>query len=193
MCTPIGHSLAGIVLWTAIVLPARHSLGYLWRWARRQWEGVLLAVLMANLCDLDYLPGLLSGDLNRWHHMYSHSIGWVVLAGVGTCLIWKGLQPATEDRYLALVFAALGSHLLLDWMTEDGCAPFGIMAGWPFSLGRTLSPWPVFPKVEKDQLSDLWQWSNLFPVGVEVLFFGVLFGLALVWKMRRQARHPAKS
>ena len=168
-----------------MILPARHSLHYLWRWTRRQWEGLVLAVFMANLCDLDYLPGLVTGDLNAWHHMYTHSIGWVILAGVGTCLVWKGLQPATEEKYLVLLLAALVSHLALDWLTEDGSAPYGILLGWPFSLERTLSPVALFPKASKDTLADLWQSANLAPFAVDLAMGSVLVLAALYWKTRR--------
>jgi LexA-binding, inner membrane-associated putative hydrolase len=185
MCTPIGHSLFGVFLWAAMILPARRSLHYLWRWTRRQWEGLLLAVLMANLCDLDYLPGLFTGELNAWHHMYTHSIGWIILAGVGTCLVWKGLNPATEEKYLVLLLAALVSHLVLDWFTEDGSAPFGILAGWPFTLERTLSPVAIFPKASKNTLADLWQLANLKPVLVELALMGTLLLVVLLGKTRK--------
>jgi membrane-bound metal-dependent hydrolase YbcI (DUF457 family) len=187
MCTPVGHSLCGVLIWTMLALPARRTLGYLWRWARRQWEGLLLAVLMANLCDLDYLPGLFFGELNAWHHMYTHSIGWVVLAGVGTCLVWKGLEPATEDKCLLIVALALLSHLALDWLTRDGGPPFGILLGWPFSLERTVSPIPLFPAVSKPSFAEIWRASNGVPFLFDLVFFLVLIALALAWKTRRAA------
>lgn len=185
MCTPVGHSLFGVFLWSVFILPARQSLNYLWRWSRGQWDGLVLAVLMANLCDLDYLPGLLTGDLNAWHYTFTHSIGWVVLAGAGTSLIWKGLQPAVSGRTIVLIFAALASHLLLDWFTASGNTHRGLMAGWPFSLQRTTSPVSIFPRVAKDTLGDLWQWRNLVPVLVDLAVMGTLLAMALFFKTRR--------
>lgn len=186
MCTPVGHSLCGVLVWTLLVLPARNTLHYLWRWTRRQWEGLALAVFMANLCDLDYLPGIFTGDLNAWHYMYTHSVGWIILAGAGTCLVWKALQPATEDKYFTLVFVALLSHLLLDWLTVDLSPPQGILAWWPFSLERTISPVSIFPNASKDTLGDLWQWRNLRPVAVELTVFGSLLAAVLFTKTRRR-------
>ena len=70
MATPAGHSLAGYIIFLIakrrLLLPAG-------------WKGALLAVILSNVPDLDYIPGYITGSPNIFHHGISHSIGFASL------------------------------------------------------------------------------------------------------------------
>ena len=76
MPSPVGYSLVGLIIYRVTNRPRGA-----WPWQR-----IGLYTLIANAPDLDFLPGLLVGDLSRFHHGPSHSIGFAVLVGVVGCL-----------------------------------------------------------------------------------------------------------
>ena len=67
-------------------------------------------------------------DLLAFNHRgESHSIGAAMLAGALAWLLTR------SPRWGAAVALAWGSHLLLDWLSNDTRPPLGIMALWPFN------------------------------------------------------------
>ena len=62
MPSPIAHSLAGVALYQ--VRPER----------RHQLALLALLVVAANLPDLDFIPGMIMGNADRYHHGPSHSL-----------------------------------------------------------------------------------------------------------------------
>jgi inner membrane protein len=141
-------------------------------------------VALANAPDLDYLPGIVSGDLNAYHHFYTHTIGWVLLVATALWLAWRGIRPHTGLRGFLFLFALLASHLVADWFTADGRLPYGIMALWPFSADFTISPWPVFMRLHKREWSEFLQWHNAAAVGWEMLVCLPLLAAVAAWKSR---------
>ncbi|NNK64653.1 MAG: metal-dependent hydrolase, partial [Gemmatimonadetes bacterium] len=92
---------------------------------------LVLIVVVANLPDLDFLPGVLIGDPGLYHRGPSHSIfAAAAVAGVAGWALGPRLGGA---RRVALwTFIAYGSHLVLDMLIPDpsgGSA--GIPALWP--------------------------------------------------------------
>lgn len=186
MPSPVGHSLIGLALGVAAYLP--RGPWSAWRARVRGAAGPLLAgVILANAPDLDYLPGVLRGDLNAYHHGYTHSLGWILLAGGGAWLVWKGRRPRIGWREAVFVFAALASHLVADWLTDDGRPPYGIMAWWPWAPDYTISPVTPFWRLLKKNYADLLQWHNVGAVLVEIAWCLPLVLLACIVRRCRGA------
>lgn len=167
MPSPVGHSLIGLAVGLgALVGPNGFRALLREAWARR---GPLLgAVALANAPDIDYLPGILSGDLNRFHHLYTHTLGWSVIAAAAAWMALRAAGRRAGPWTFLLLFGLVGSHLAADWMTDDGRAPYSIMAWWPFSDAFTLSPEPVFMRLHKREWSEFAQWHNVKAVAFEV-------------------------
>lgn len=150
-------------------------------WRETLWLLAVAAVL-ACLPDLDYLPGLLVGELNRYHQLFTHSLLFcTVAAAVAAWLFRKTrLRPPT-------VFAIVFSHLVLDLLTEDARTPIGIPLLWPFSE-KPFQIAPLFPRWEKLSVAQaLTSPANLRPAATE-LAVGVAFValcLAAAWFLRR--------
>ena len=183
MPSPVAHSLIGLALGSAALVPssAPRELGrrlYDLRWP------LLGCMVLANLPDLDYIPGILVGDLNRFHHHYTHTLGFVALALAG---IWI-VASHRGVNILLLGLALLLSHLVADMLTQDGSAPYGIMALWPVTEARLLSPVSLFPAFKKDYLAQVFDPRNLWPVCVELLWCGGLLIAVLVGKVYRGGR-----
>ena len=86
MPSPIGHSIMACLIYRTTT-PSGAGL----KLARMG-----LYVFAANAADLDFIPGLLSGDPNRYHHGISHSLGFAALVAVvfGLLLMFRTRQAA---------------------------------------------------------------------------------------------------
>lgn len=103
---------------------------------------ILLAAVVANLPDLDFAVGLVTGRPNTAHRTITHSIPFALLvsAALGVALTRIGWS----FRYGALACLALyGSHLALDLVAPDGRPPRGIPLLWPFSAQHFWLPVPL--------------------------------------------------
>ena len=109
MPSPVGHSLAGLcgfVLVQNRVAPCM-----------RGWV-LLGSVVLANLADFDFLPGLLLGDLRTFHHQATHSLAAAAMVGLlvgGLASRWNlnGIRCGILGGGLYL------SHVALDLLVND--------------------------------------------------------------------------
>jgi hypothetical protein len=78
MPSPVGHSLMGYVIYGATGLTGD-----------RNWTVSMLYLFAANAPDLDFLPGLVIGNLSKYHHGPSHSVGFAILFGIVASLFFS--------------------------------------------------------------------------------------------------------
>jgi membrane-bound metal-dependent hydrolase YbcI (DUF457 family) len=134
--------------------PIAHSaVGYaFYRLYRRRFPGLAsnrsgpvpwllaIAVGFSLLPDIDSLAGLLAGDFGRYHNNLTHSM--IVAAGVallaGVAGAFMGLGRFLD--WFSLAFLCYGAHVLMDAATIGK----GVMAFWPLTDERFLSPLPLF-------------------------------------------------
>ena len=186
MPSPVGHSLLGLAIAAGFALP-RTTFGALAATVRRHLPELGLLLIAANLPDVDYVPGLLAGELNKYHHLHTHTLGWVVVTSLGLWWMWKRIRPDAGWKSLALLFAAGLSHLLADLLTADTRAPFGIMALWPFSSAYFISPATLFLAPRKATVVDMFQLHNVRVMLVEAAWCLPLVLLG-VWSRVRSGR-----
>ena len=144
MPLPLAHSLAAAAVYKGLDADGRFIA----------WKRLLLAVVIANLPDLDLIPGILVGEPNRYHHVgFSHSL---IFAAVVAVVV--GLAAAAVDRSwpigckrlsgaagtALMVGLLVGSHILLDTLNRDLRPPAGPPIFWPLSnAGVQIYPWFV--------------------------------------------------
>lgn len=185
MATPIGHGLAGCVVF--FFLKKGRDYG--------DTSLLFLTVFFAIAPDLDFLPGILAGKPALYHHGISHSLVFGLAAG-----LLGGLAIRNEDRaffsVFLLTFLAYTSHLVLDLFGPDGRTPYGIPLFWPLSSHHFLSPVQLFPGVHHGQTTDasigewlqgIFHWRNLLSIGTEIL---VIAPAALLGNWVNQRREP---
>jgi inner membrane protein len=140
MASPVGHALAG---WIGYQLGSCHRPG------AASWCDLALCLAAANLADADFLPGLLLGTPDRFHHGVSHSFGAAVLVATA---VWgwgwwrAGRRPAARALLVGGLYL---SHVLIDWMTIDGRPPIGVPFFWPCSDSYLQCPVPVFLDIQR--------------------------------------------
>jgi inner membrane protein len=128
MPSPIGHTLAGCTVALAVIPPGMPQAWEAWAWC----------LISANLADVDFIPGLLMGNLRAFHRGASHSL----LAALGVAVLGAALWTESSIPWLTralLIFLTYGSHVGLDGLTPGR----GVLLGWPFSRRRfrLARPW----------------------------------------------------
>jgi hypothetical protein len=162
--SPIAHTFMGWVVYRI----CRRQIAH----ADEGWVGPFPWLLVATtglsiLPDLDVVPGILMGDLGRFHNnvMSSLMAGLVVALGVGG---FVGLsQHSGFLKWFVLTLGCYELHLIMDFFTVGR----GIMLFWPFSTNRYQSPVKLFYGL---RWSDGWVsvrhlWTLLTELGFVVL------------------------
>jgi membrane-bound metal-dependent hydrolase YbcI (DUF457 family) len=123
------------------------------------------------------------------HRIYSHSIAAAGLVGLLALisLTAAGTRAAHRGDRVTLAFAAAaayGSHVLLDWMGNDGSPPLGICALWPFSNAFYESDLHLFPPVERRYWLPIFWSRNALALSRELLVMLPLAVLAVIVRRR---------
>ena len=188
MPLPVAHSLMGYAI--------GESLRF--RLARSFWMNAFIFMVLANLPDIDFLPGFLLGSPNMYHHHQAHSLGFAAAVGIlgGGC--WWLRQRRFWPGF-GLVFATVSSHLVLDLLTQDFSDPHGMMLLWPLTSEFYDVPWKIFLAVNKsnqsaDFFASVLHENNLRVVAVEL---AVMLPLAALVTFKRfwvwRAHRPTKA
>ena len=138
------------------------------------WRMIALLVVVANLPDLDFLPGFFVGDPNRYHHQYlSHSLGFAVFVGAIFGLYFFVKHKRRFWPGFLIFGGVCFSHMVLDFFTTDTGEPFGLPIFWPLTHDYFYSPISIFMSVNKggsnvEFIESLFVLSNLWVVLWEI-------------------------
>ncbi len=171
MPTPIGHALGG-----AIVYSFSDSD------KRKKWLIALLVLFFAELPDVDFLFGFFVGNPNKYHHQFTHSFFFVILAGIVGAWLCRKINIMQFCASAVLFIAAGFSHILLDLLAVDTSAPFGEPVFWPFWNKYFISQVQIFSDVHRASTSGLFFKSmlNLHNLKTIVLEIVILTPAAVV-------------
>lgn len=172
MASPVFHGLAGAGLAYAMAGDARLPL---FASGRKAAPLLVAAAVLACLPDVDYLPGIWRGVLNTTHQQATHSLAWVLLVSTGLWMIGRARGLAVFGwRAWAFLFVLIGSHLVIDLVTVDTLAPYGLPLWAPWSNRPVHAPFSWLPAWSKGSLADLLRPRNLRPLAIEL-------GMGLIW------------
>jgi membrane-bound metal-dependent hydrolase YbcI (DUF457 family) len=189
MASPVFHGLAGAGF--AYVLAGDGRLP-LFPIGRKAVGFACLAAVLACLPDVDYLPGIMRGDLNAVHQQITHGAAWVLLVSAGIWLAGRAWKPAWFGRRAAvLLLVLIGSHLAIDLVTEDRRAPYGIPLWAPFTDAPVHAPFALLPAWDKATLAEVGSAANLRPLAIEGVAGGMLLAGCVIakrgWTRRKTA------
>ena len=185
MPLPIAHSAAGLAGYVAFKKrnpdsPAKQELFLLG-----------LCLFLANLPDLDFIPGFLCGEPGRFHHGPSHSL---VVGLVGVLIFYRfacyWLTGISKKRIFGCCLVSLLSHPVLDYFSADTSKPFGVPLFWPFDTEYYMSSFPLFRDVQRNQdtlgtfFSTIINTNNAWGIAVESLFSGTILFALFAFKRR---------
>jgi membrane-bound metal-dependent hydrolase YbcI (DUF457 family) len=118
------------------------------------------------------------------HRGISHSVGMALVAGGLAWLITR------SPRWAAAVAVAWGSHILLDWLSNDTRPPLGVMALWPFTRDYYKAGIEIFPPVSRRYWESRFWLYNLRAVAMELLIMLPLTALVVRLRRPRSERAP---
>jgi|TARA_Y100000294_G_scaffold63736_1_gene60378 inner membrane protein len=155
----------------------------------RWWPVLVLFAAIAP--DLDFLPGILIGDPNRFHHGPSHSIAAAVVFTMVLALIFRSLSKVR----VFVIFAVYLGHVLVDTLAADPGAPYGAPLLWPFDDHYTIAPVTLFSNFGHGAqgaglgsvIRDIFSVHNLWAVAIEVAILGPLLWLTERYRRRRRS------
>jgi membrane-bound metal-dependent hydrolase YbcI (DUF457 family) len=182
MPSPIAHVSVGYAVW--ICLRDRSSSALTPR-LRDTWLALPAALFLSLLPDVDAVPGILLGELHRFHNNLTHSILAACLAAVVCGWIARGLHAVRPALWFRLALLCCGSHVAMDYFTGGR----GVLLFWPFSISRFQSPVILFHGLKWS--AHLRDGTHLVTLLNELLFAASL--LLLVHATRRRRRSSASA
>jgi inner membrane protein len=129
--TPVGHALAGYAVYTFSVAPTNPN----------RLKLAFLCIFMATAPDLDFLPGILMGRPQLYHHGITHSLGFAFVAS----LVIAGIVSIRMKPFIlifSLCLISYLSHLLIDFLgssSHNWHSVVGIPLFWPISREKFSS------------------------------------------------------
>lgn len=190
MATPIGHSLAGIAIGTAFVVPGQ----------RHRRALIVVALFLANVPDLDRGPGILVGKPALYHQGIVHSLGFAFVASLVLGAFSTLARVSSSKFSFLLAFLAYTSHLVLDLFGPDSRPPYRIPIFWPFCGLYFRSSIPLLLGVHHvastnasvaEWVSGVFDWYNLRAVSRELLLIIPLIILGEWYNRSKRYIEPA--
>lgn len=175
MATPIGHGLAGYLVYRSLLGSNKKDSSML----------LLLCACLAISPDLDFLPGIFYGQPALYHQGVSHSLGFAVTVGLISTVAYK--KYAKDAGSLlgkwSLFSLAYASHLLLDLFGPDKSPPYGIPLFWPLTDDSYLSPVQILWGVHhaKSTSTSTTEWVNSILNLHNVGAIGIELAVVLPW------------
>lgn len=181
MPSPVGHSLIGYIIYRATPQPIGGC----------RWSPLLLSLFIVNAPDLDFIPGFLTGEPNRYHHGISHSLGFAALFSISLSLSLFFLRKYPVKQNFTMFFWLYSSHIILDYLSTDTSLPYGVPLFWPLSGKYYIAPFAFIPDVQRlpsstEFLPSLFSVHNLWTVSIELILLVPL--LLLVVALREKSK-----
>jgi hypothetical protein len=161
MASPVGHSLAGILV-CSFFSQLKGRAGVLL---------ILLAILMANFPDFDFLPGIVVGRPALYHRGITHSLGMALIVSLTAALLLRVQGIAIRSMFL-LCFLSYTSHLILDF--------FGPDIRHATARNASIRQW----------VKAILTWHNLVAMAVEISLIAPLIVLRKLSKNRKWGKAP---
>jgi len=138
MPSPIMHAAMGYVVYKAFEPDSTRS-----RFGKIGRIPILLVISLAAslLPDLDSVYGILAGDFGRYHNNATHSL----IVGLLVALLFTGGVSVLFKKFefwtiFLVILVSYQAHIIMDFFTISR----GVMALWPLSLERFVSPISLF-------------------------------------------------
>jgi inner membrane protein len=177
MPSPVGHTIAGLC---GYVLLARGVV------PRHRMKLLLASVVLSNLPDIDFLPGLFWGSLGMFHRQATHSLVAALVSGLLVGILMKKRNfPAWPWGLWA--FSLYLSHIFLDMLIDSSR---GVQFLWPFSRSYLSFPIAIFKGFDYSASSALgtiqvlFSFNNLLTVLWEIALMLPFVWLATIYAKR---------
>ncbi len=172
MPSPFAHAATGYILYRVF----RKRLPTHWGRLLSYPIPLLIIISLSLLPDLDAIPGILSGDMARFHNNITHSlVVGLAVALIGASVLYFPFK-SSWIVWFGLVLLSYELHIIMDFFTGER----GSMLFWPFTAERFSAPVKLFTGVK-------WGLGLFSPWHLWTLFTEGLFFM-LIWLVYRLIR-----
>lgn len=171
MPSPIGHSLISFAIYPFL----KKKINIV-----KDWRLLVFILVIGNLPDLDFIPGILVGNLNKYHQGLTHTLGFALIVSI---IVWLGcifLKIKKPLYYTGLTILLLFIHYITDCLNMDSRPPIGVNLFWPFLDKHIQMPFPIFYPFNRTDLSKILSLDNLIALGSELIGGGVFLLSAFI-------------
>lgn len=172
MPSPLGHSLIGSAFYAG--LNRQHRL-------LQDLPFFFFIILLSNLPDIDIIFGLLAGQPEKYHPLYTHTLGFTILTGLVLWLTAKVFRLKNPAGLALLGFSLVFLHVLTDTFSYDTRPPVGVMLLWPLT-DHYFNFLPIFSPSFDRRSWDVISWRNFWAFAVESIIGGFIILLVFLWK-----------
>lgn len=179
MAGPIAHTLAA---YSALIITKPEML----QDRKLSYAAWGIAFAFGNMPDADFAVAHFTRTYFLQHHYFSHSIPFALLVTIACIAVLKALRqrhPLRNGFILGLLYS---THLIIDYLTEDGSSPFGIPLLWPFTDHHFYSPFIVFYSIHRGRWSQVFSWHNVVGLAIEIAVLLPVVGLARFRALRSE-------
>lgn len=171
MPSPLGHALASALL---------HKSKLRGPWLS-DWKRLSFHIFCGISPDLDFIPGLFYGNINLFHHRFSHSFLGAGVIGLFLWVIYGLWRHVWEKGDLLLILGLVILHPIMDILAVDTAFPYGCPLFYPFLKKSWISPYVFFEDIQRPSLTGFFLGSNnLLAFWIEFIFFSPLLWAATV-------------
>ncbi|HLD50258.1 MAG TPA: metal-dependent hydrolase [bacterium] len=96
------------------------------------WELAVSCIVLANAADLDFIPGILVGNPDLFHHSFTHSFTAAAVTGLLFALAAKIWKKREFMRTFLISSLAYSTHVALDFLLDRSALPLF----WPLTPGK---------------------------------------------------------
>lgn len=180
MPSPIGHSIISLGVYYLFKYRIVRILLY--------WKTIVFIFIMGNLPDLDFIPGILTGDPSRYHETYTHTLGFAVIVSFFAWLCLLILRSKNLYKLAFLSFVLIYTHVIFDSFNMDSRPPIGVMMVWPFTDKYFYLRTPFMYPFDRDNLGNFLSMNSLFALFTELAVGIPLLALGIVSTRTRKLR-----
>lgn len=186
MPLPVAHTGIGLVCYLGFLDDRVTAL-------TKRKKGILLLILvgLANLPDLDFLPGIFIGQPNYYHHGPSHSIFLALIAALAVYAITnKYFNELDNKKYSLMLIVTAISHTLLDYFSRDTGHPYGVPLLWPLDNTYYISTVSLFSDIQRSGepgmafILSIFNTHNLIAIAGELLFIAMVLSMVVTIRYR---------
>ena len=186
MPLPIAHTGIGLACYLGFLDNRVSAL-------TKRKKGILLLIFvgLANLPDLDFLPGIFIGQPNYYHHGPSHSILLAFFAALAVYTATnKYFNKLDKKRYSLILLITAISHTLLDYFSRDTGHPYGVPLLWPLDNTYYISSVSLFSDIERSSepgmafILSIFNTHNLIAIVGELLFITMVLSIVVSIRYR---------
>jgi membrane-bound metal-dependent hydrolase YbcI (DUF457 family) len=186
MPSPLAHGFAGY----AILMLAEPRMA---SDLRSNLKAMGTGIFFGGLADADFFVAYFTRNPVLQHHYFSHSIPFALLIGCIAYPIVKWVLKINRPFRISVILTAIyGSHLFLDYFTQDSSAPIGIPLLWPFTQKHFMAPVEIFMSIHRGGLENLFGSHNMEAMIREFFIMAPLAFASYLYARQKLNRQDAK-